>query len=476
MAEKAYAKILKNLRATTLTQIVVIAAGVIRTLALPKAFDTVEAYGYWQIYMFYLSYVLIFTLGYHEGLYLRYGGRRWRDLPDGDLKRGYTLHCALMLAAALALAAALCALLPAADARRLIYLFVALKLPAAAVIEVYSRLYQATDSFQKYSLVTMADKVAFLAALAVLLPLGVNSYRALIAVDAGISTALAALLVWRHRRFLIKSAPRAAWPAWRDCVRAGSKVMASSYIVILATGYGRFLVERFGDLRDYAHYSLGVSVLNVVLVAVGALSILLYPLLKQRREAEYPACYAGFGALAQLALPLLLMLYYPLAALINAWLSRYAQTLVYLPPLLALTALNAVGSLSVTPFMKASRQEKNMLRVHLIGLAAHVLVCTPLFLLTRNVRAVAWASLGMAALDYGLQALALDRLYSARQGRTAALNILLAAGWALLAGKAGKPLSFLCLMLAFAVFALMNGKQARAFLRAAARENRGADA
>ena len=474
MANSTHTKMIKNLRATTLAQLVVIAAGVIRTLALPKVFDAVEAYGYWQIYMFYLSYVLIFTLGYHEGLYLRYGGCQWSALPDEQLKRSYTLHALLMLGASLLLAGALYALTPAADARRFVYVLVALKLPAAAVIEVYSRLYQATDSFARYSRLTVADKVLFLVLAAGLVAAGVRGWRALILLDALISAAIALALVARHRRFLQKTSLRAALPAWLDCVRAGSKVMASSYVVILATGYGRFLVERLGDLRDYAHYSLGVSVLNVVLVAVGALSVLLYPLLKQRQAEAYPRYFAGFGTLAHMAVPALLLLYYPLAALINGWLSAYAQTLVYLPPLLALTAVNAASSLSVTPFMKASRLEKTMLRVHLLGLAAHVLVCTPLFWLTRSVLAVAWASFGMAALDYGMQVIALDRAYGTKEIRHALLNVLIAAAWAA-AAALGRGVSLPGLLLALAAVWALNGRRARDFWRAQRMRKRGED-
>lgn len=49
------------------------------TLIVPKIFNEVQ-YGYWQLYVFYSSYVGFFHLGLQDGIYLRYGGQQYSKL------------------------------------------------------------------------------------------------------------------------------------------------------------------------------------------------------------------------------------------------------------------------------------------------------------------------------------------------------------------------------------------------------------
>ena len=45
-------------------------------LVLPKVVG-VASYGYWQLYLFYVSYVGFFHLGWIDGIYLKYGGQHY---------------------------------------------------------------------------------------------------------------------------------------------------------------------------------------------------------------------------------------------------------------------------------------------------------------------------------------------------------------------------------------------------------------
>ena len=151
----------RNLLFTIMTQAVVVAVGLIKTLLLPNAFATVEDYGYWQVFMFYSSYLLIFTFGYHEGVYLMYGGKDFGTLPDKDLKRSFTFHLLLMLFITIVVTSLLYFLLPNGGYKKFVYIMVMLKLPASAIIEFYSRVFQGTNEFKLYYIYTIIDKVLF---------------------------------------------------------------------------------------------------------------------------------------------------------------------------------------------------------------------------------------------------------------------------------------------------------------------------
>src|SRR5699024_9201345 len=40
----------------------------------------VEDYGFWQLYLFYSSYIGFLHFGWNDGIYLRYGGEEYDDL------------------------------------------------------------------------------------------------------------------------------------------------------------------------------------------------------------------------------------------------------------------------------------------------------------------------------------------------------------------------------------------------------------
>lgn len=48
-------------------------------LIVPKLIG-VKDYGYWQLYLFYTSYVGFLHFGWNDGIYLRYGGKEYKQL------------------------------------------------------------------------------------------------------------------------------------------------------------------------------------------------------------------------------------------------------------------------------------------------------------------------------------------------------------------------------------------------------------
>lgn len=64
------------------------------TMIMPKIM-TVQAYSYWQLYHFYTTYLQYSSLGWCEGLYIKYGGADYHELDRGALSsqvRGIVLH------------------------------------------------------------------------------------------------------------------------------------------------------------------------------------------------------------------------------------------------------------------------------------------------------------------------------------------------------------------------------------------------
>lgn len=434
----------KNLVYTIITQIIIVITGLIKTLVLPNAFDSVESYGYWQIYMFYSSYILFFTFGFHEGVYLIYGGYDFNSLPDEKLKRAFGFHNVLMVLLMLIGISLIFLVFPEGTYQRFVYIMVIIKLPTSAVIEYFSRLFQSTNEFKYYSIYTLIDKIVFVLSMLLLLLTKQKQYQTYIIIDVAIQYLCIIVIFIHFSRFFsskIKREPRKDAITWLEPVKAGVKIITSNYVAILATGYGRFLVEQFGDITEYAYYSLGVSILNFVLLAISAFSIILYPTLKRINETDYKTYFQDFSGIMVCLIPILLFMYYPLVFLINHLLTKYVNAIAFLPPLLGLTVIKGAMDICLTPFMKASREETNLLRVGIIGLITNVIISTPLYLITKNIKSVAYAAFIMMLIEYIIQVHILCKKYSMKFGLCEMVTIGSISLWMITLETTGNVLS-----------------------------------
>jgi O-antigen/teichoic acid export membrane protein len=70
---------IKNFSYTLTSNLVSLLVSALVILVVPKLIG-VEEYGYWQLYLFYSSYVGFMHFGWNDGIYLRYGGKEYKEL------------------------------------------------------------------------------------------------------------------------------------------------------------------------------------------------------------------------------------------------------------------------------------------------------------------------------------------------------------------------------------------------------------
>ena len=71
--------LVRNFSYTIIANLVALFISMLVTFIVPKAIS-VEDYGFFQLYLFYASYVGFFHFGWMDGLFLRYGGVYYEDL------------------------------------------------------------------------------------------------------------------------------------------------------------------------------------------------------------------------------------------------------------------------------------------------------------------------------------------------------------------------------------------------------------
>lgn len=418
-----------NLLYVVTSQVFTVALGVIKSLILPIIIPTVEEYGYWQIYLFYISYVLIFSLGFHEGLYLKYGGKDYKELPMEQVAVSIKIQNAFLLFWTV-VAVAFVSFIEDEN-RRFAMVAVACTILLSGVTEIFLKLYQSTNQLQKYSKYMFLDKLMFTPVILILFLVGNAGFRLLIIFDLFIRFFITMLLVIDNKEliFVKGSWGKAGWIEWKEDTASGCKILTSNYMAILVTGLGRFMVERFGDISDYAYFSFGTTVTNLVLLLIGAVSLVLFPLLKKLDVNKYKEYYKRVTGFAVCCEAFFLFSYFIVYLLIQYKLTSYIPSLRYIPLLLVTVYLSGLESLTYGPFLRALRKEKQILLLNILSLLLFCVSAIPFFLLTKDIIVIPAAMVFAMLLKYILSKRYAERLLGVQKNRDMWMVFLILAGF-----------------------------------------------
>jgi len=392
MTTKQEAGFLRNFLFVLSSQVIVFISGLIKALIIPVLLGLSD-YALWQIYVFYTIYIGVFTLGYGDGLYLKYGGLAFSQLPIERLRASNSLYLIL-----LAIGVVIVSVLAATSGdpnRALIFYAIALNVAVLGTTSIISLTLQATNELKGYAFLNSADKIFFLLALFALVNDDFRNFKYLICADLGAKLIVVAFLLRRYRMLFIGSFVRLKEAAqeFLDSVGAGFQLLLANLSGMLVLGVGRLIVEYFGALDSYAYYAFATSIANVVLMSVTALSIVLYPALRRQPQTDYinyfnktTQAYAAF-ALA------MLIGYFPAVAFVTLVATQFAPVVDFLNAIFVITVLQGKMQLVNNTYYKALRLERQMLIANLGSLVCATILSVVGFWMTESVLSVAYAAL-----------------------------------------------------------------------------------
>lgn len=374
------------------SQLVVFTSGIVKALVVPVVLG-VSDFGYWQIYVFYASYVGVFTLGHNDGIYLKYGGCRFEDLPFATLRASNVMH-ALLLTLGVAVVTVVAAF--ATDPlRKIVFFAVAANILVLGITGNISLSLQAVNRMKGYAFLNAADKIFFTIALVALFDPGLRTFWFLIAVDLVGKTVVLVALLLRYRQ--LYAGPFAglavALMEFRGNLGSGIQLMVANLSGMLALGIGRIIIEYFGTIDSYSYYAFAISLANIVLMTITAMSILIYPSLKRQEEARYISYFERTNA-AYSAFSLFMMIsYFAALAFILLVAKSYAPVVEFLNAVFVITLLQGKMQLVNNTFYKALRLEGAMLRANLTSLLIASGLSALGYMLTQSVVSIAYATL-----------------------------------------------------------------------------------
>lgn len=374
---------------TLLAQIVVLVLGLVKSLLVPKVLE-ISGYGYWQVYVLYSTYVGIFMLGYNDGVYLLYGKYRYEDLPFLKLRAANKWFIGMLTA--FTVVCSTLSFLLYSNERQFAMVCVSLDIILMGIYGLLIYVLQITNQMKAYSFYSVLDKFIVLVIILIIFALKLNvQYSVFILIDVFSKVVVSTALIFKCRSLFWGKADniRIGISEFANNIKIGISLMLAQLMGQLIMGIGRFFIDLFGEIDEYAHYSFGVSITNLVLVFITAVSLVLYPALKRLPDSNYGIYFDKLNKELVLLNNYVLVLYFPAVLVVNWFVPKYSSIVGYLHILFGIVIIQAKMQLIINTYYKVLRKERKLFFANMICVIIFLILAAATYLPTKDIRMIA---------------------------------------------------------------------------------------
>ena len=359
---------IKNMSYTISSNLISLIISTLVVLIVPKLIG-IEEYGYWQLYIFYTSYVGFLHFGWNDGIYLRFGGEEYKNLD----KRLFYSQFIELLGSQLFIAILiwLGSFFLVGDINRgFILQMVALAMVLVNTRLMFFYILQATNRIKEFARLTMLDRIVYILLIVIFLLFGVRDFKLMIIADLigkFISLFFAALsckeIVFRRINTFYLTMPESIIN-----ISVGIKLMFANIASMLIIGIVRFGIERAWDVATFGKVSLTLSISNMMMIFINAVGIIMFPILRRTNQDKLANIYSTMRDFLMVILLGFLIIYYPLKTVMAAWLPQYAESLLYMSLVFPMFIYEGKMALLINTYLKTLRREKVMLKINLVSM------------------------------------------------------------------------------------------------------------
>lgn len=346
---------------------------ILTVLIVPK-FLGVEDFSYWQLYIFYVSYVGFMHFGWADGIYLRYGGKHYDELDKGLLSSQFWLLT--ILQSVIFMAFSLSALFFVENSDKILILTLTglncLLLNARTVLQF---IMQSTNRIIAHSKSMILEKSLFVALIIGTLAAGLTDYEYLLAADIAAKSIMLIMLSYACRDIVFAKAYdfRIGITEAIANISVGVKLMFANIASLLIIGIVRFAIERTWNIETFGKISLTLTVANLVMIFINAASVVIFPIVKRTNKSNLSKIYIPLRTILMVLVLGALVLYYPAHYVLSIWLPDYADSLAYMALLFPICVYESKMSMLINTYLKALRKEKYILSVNVAAVLLSII-------------------------------------------------------------------------------------------------------
>lgn len=382
---------LKNIRYVLTSQFIFYLLGFMVTFILPKLLG-IKPYGYYYMYILYTNYVGMLHFGFNDGIYLKFGGYDYDNLPR-ELFRSF-MRFYLMFTTGEILVFSVLLIFESDPYKKFALFFAILNILVVNASKMFNNINQVTNRMKIYSFVVVAENVQILAAIFILLAIHRIDFHIVIVCDF-LAKCVVLLINIYCDRDLVFGKMMSLKEAFKDCAdtfRVGIKLMIANLLGSLILDLGNFILS-FGSVKNFSYYSFASNSILIAMMFISAVSLVLYPMLCRFERSALPRYYMFINRLLCAVIFCMMLLYYPLVLFINVVLPQYKPVLSYLFLLFPIVIMRGKMQLLINTYYQSLREERAMMVANISSIVVFLVLAVPLFAVFKSIQVIVWATL-----------------------------------------------------------------------------------
>ena len=408
-----YKKLISDLLTAFGVQGVSFICSVVTTLLVPKILG-VEEFAYWQLFVFYTSYVSFFQLGLNDGIYLQHGGES-RDAIDKSLIRSeFNVGASYQLVAALIIAGY--GLFCESGDRVFVILASSSYLLLSNLSFYISFVFQAMNETKIASYSTIVNRGIYLILLLLCIGLRIEDFEVYVFFYLVAQAITLSYLLWKARDFA-----RVGLLGFRQSARETLRSMKLGVVLTIANvsaqlimGMSRIVIDHVWGLAAFGQVSLSLSIVNFALVFVSQAAMVLFPAMRSVGREKMRIHYIRLRDCLGAILPVAMLLYAPLRILVGLWLPQYEDALTYLAFLFPVCLFEIQTNLTVVTFIKVRCEPRVLLVINVLAVLCTLAAQVMAILVFDTPVASVLASLFGVSMRYAIGTIYLGSVYENR--------------------------------------------------------------
>lgn len=255
-------------------------ATLITTFLIPSILS-VENYGQYKLYLFYIAYIGASHLGFCDGIYLKYGGMKKEDIDSKSISVEHTTILVFEMFISLLI------FLLAVIKKDFCLVILALTNVPLILVGFYNFIFQAIGDFQKYTRNQLIATIINLVFSLVLICFRVDDYKIYVLCHCIIQyiSCIIVFVYFKQDKWLTKS--KASFRVLCSNIQIGFLLLIGNFVYNLFVGLDKWFIKFSLDITDFSMYSFASQLLSVINMFVTPIGLTLYSNISRRKDVTF---------------------------------------------------------------------------------------------------------------------------------------------------------------------------------------------
>ncbi len=360
----------KDLTLVVLSNGVRLFSSILTVFFIPMIFPQ-QDYGFYKLFLLYISYVGIFHFGFIDGIYLHFAGKDFSELD----KKDFRLYTKALFTVELFVSLIVIVIsLFLTGERQFITFLAGVNLIVLNLTTYFQYISQITQRFKEFATRNIIYTVMNVILIGSFYLFEITDYRLYIVLTIIINSVLLLWYVVTYREIVFGKSSKAIdnIDSLLYILKIGVILLFSNLVVMffssIPTQYVDFKypVEVYPNI--FANFSFAYTLLGFTGVFMSAISLVLYPSLNKSRSEEVIKSYNGLVAFVLGSISMLIIAYFPMTYIVQVYLPDYYDSLEIFYVLAPGITLTSAVTVVIHNYYKTLKMNKEFFIIGLVNL------------------------------------------------------------------------------------------------------------